>query len=142
MIYEPLAVLIEEHKLEISRLAAEATLALNIPGYTEFTVEALAERVMLTVEMVVRYVHSGDPTEYRDYLIKLTESRLPQGYSAEGLIAAGRNLFDSIIKVIEQELPGPDNEKTRARYQRRLEGIHGLGQSVVIATRVKQTWNH
>lgn len=138
MLYEPLVALIEKHKLEIARMTAEAILALKVPGYAGFTVEPLTERVMPTVEMVARYAHSGDPSEYRDYIVKLAETRLPQGFTAEDLIAAGRNMFDSIIKIIEREYPGPENEKTRLKFQRRLEGVHGLGQSVVVATRVKR----
>src|SRR5689334_19991701 len=111
MLYEPLVELLEKHKTQIARQTAEAVLASNVSGYVGSTVEVLAARILPTIEMIARYAHSGNPGEYRDYVVQLTETRLPQGITADDLIAVGRTLSDNIIKMIEQEYPGPENEK-------------------------------
>ncbi len=138
MLYEPLAQLLDVHRLEIARTAAQEAHSSEASSYRNRDVSLLTTRIGVTLDKIAHYARSGDPNEYRDYMAELAKKRLTEDYTVEELVAVFRIIINSINKVIERELPGLRFEKDRARYARRLEGIHGLGQSAIVATQMRQ----
>ncbi len=141
-LYDPLAVLIETHKNTIAEHTAQSLLALNMPGYSGQNVANMSTRIAPNVEMVARYARSGDPSEYREYLVKVCETMLDQGYPLDSMLTAGSVMFEKIHEIVEQELAGPANEKERSRYIRRLEGVKGLGRTTAMTLRVRRGLQH
>jgi hypothetical protein len=139
MAYEPLAELIEKNLKKICREVAETAIARKLPLYsTGVGVEALTERLIPTVERIARYTRTGNPAEYRDYIAQVAQKRLEMGHSAEELGSIGDIIFEIIKQWVDRTFPGSSNQATRASFYRRLDGIHSLGRTTVVATRVKQ----
>jgi hypothetical protein len=135
MFFEKLANYIETNKQEISHEIALETLARQLTSYKNFAAAELATKFLPTVEMVVRYLRSGNPQEYRDYTQNLTITRLSQGYTAEDFYMMAEILVTILKRAIAKELTAPDQLKELERYQRRLDGIQSLAQSTIVATR-------
>lgn len=138
MLFDEFANFIELHKIQIARWIAQKAVARKLPLYHQLGVQVLATKFLPTVEMLERHIRHNDPTEYRDYIAKLTQHRLSDGHNAEDIITMGRILNEVIATLLLDKFAGPENRRTRERYLRRLEGVLALAQNTVIATRLKE----
>lgn len=135
MSYQELAQLIENNKEEVAYRTAEEAISRNLSSYLNFTIEQLAQNFLPTVEMLSRYVLNGNPEEYRNYIMRLTEIRLAQGYSVEDFYVMGEVLTKALQAFVDAKLPEQEYDRARRRYHLRLSGIQTLAQSTVVATR-------
>ena len=140
MSFDKLADLIERDIQNISRLTAKRAIQQHMASSSQQSPEKLAQLFVHTVEMLARYVRSGEPTEYRNYIQQLTIQRLQQGYDMTEFFTMGNILTTVLKEFVDRELPGSDNEAIRRRYYRRLEGLQTLAQSTVVATQVRQKY--
>ena len=134
MSYHTLADMVELHKEKIALEVAKKAIARNLPSYVNKSAQELALNFRPTIEMLARYVRHADPTEYRDYMIKLTRTRLSQGYTSQDFYIMGEILTEAIKEVVENYLG--EDEKTKTSWFRRLNGIQTLAQTTVVATRL------
>ncbi len=132
--YEALAVLVESHKSQIARQVAEAVIAQKLRLYSDLTVEQLTKLTITRVETICEYLRNGNIQEYRALVKKVTEERRKQGYSMEEVSAGGLTLANRIKALIEQKLSGPENERTRADYLRRIDSLTALGRVSAFST--------
>jgi hypothetical protein len=125
-LYEPLAQLIEAYKIDVARRTAEIALANQSPLLKGMTIEQIVERLSKSIEMVIRYLRSGDASEWSNYIAKVSAEWRNQGYNTEQVNTVGTTIAEKMIEIVEENLPGEAHQIERDRYIRRIKGLNSL----------------
>ncbi len=133
-LYEPLAVLIETQKFEVAHRTAEAAIASQSPLFNEMSATQIAERLVVSVDMVIRYLRSGDASEWTAFISRTSAAWREKGYTADQVNAVGKTIAAKMVEVVEERFPGPEQQVERERYIRRINGLDSLaGISSLVA---------
>ncbi len=136
MPYAELANLIETHKLEIGLLIAREAKARQLPTYKDEPDLDLSRKFQPTIEMVGRYLLSGDASEYRGYVRELALQRFNQGYNADEFYLMAELLTIAINQIVAREFSNPDQASDRERFRLRLGGIQTLAHASIVGARI------
>ena len=133
-LYEPLAVLIETQKFEVANRTAEAAIASQSPLFNEMNAMQIAERLVVSVDMVIRYLRSGDAREWTAFISRTSAAWREKGYTADQVNAVGKTIAAKMVELVEEHFPGPEQQVERERYIRRINGLDSLaGISSLVA---------
>lgn len=126
MQYNDLAELVEANKFAVAKAAAETIIAQKIPFYTQFNTQVLAERLLNSVEMMIRYLQTNKVDEWRDYIMGASAKWQNQGSTISEINAAGNIIVEKIHELVERELSDPKQATLKTRFLRRLQGLTTL----------------
>lgn len=140
--YQELIELIQQHKSEIAHQIANGMNQSNsFP--TESNPSTLNKRIIEAlcqhIDRMVEYLSSGNIESWRDYIINIAAGQNSNVYSTDNLLIIGDLIRESLVSLVQRELADPERSKDRERYIRRLNGLNGLSQSTIVASRLKQT---
>lgn len=138
MAEQTLADLIEAGKNEIARWTAQDIKSRQIGAYDNYSVEQLTGFFFPTIEMLIRYLRTSDVTEWRDYIAKTAEYRRSQGLSMDSVVQAAVVINMQIRKLLERELPGPQNAAIRDKHMMRLDGSTSLAKAIILKANMQK----
>jgi hypothetical protein len=138
MSQKKLITILEVRKEEIARRTAEAIIKRKVGRYAELPVAELVKRNLTLLDIVIQYLRSGDITEYRNSIKKLTEVRRLQGFSPSEVDNRSAILVEKVKEAIEDELVGSQNEQLRADYISRIMSMAALGKASTSSTFLKK----
>jgi hypothetical protein len=137
MLYAPLAELMENNKVELARRSAQVVIDRKLRLYSEMPLEQLTKLLTPVIEMIIRYLRTGDVQEWSGFVARVSDARRKEGYSAQEVNAVGSTITEKILEMIEEKLPGPGRQAERERYIRRVKGLDSLAGVSSISTHMK-----
>lgn len=137
MAFSELSEVVEQYKVEISQNSAAEIHRQQIMPYSQIELSKLTQSFVPTISIVATYLQTGDATQYRDYLTKLAEQRLANGFSVEEIVKVSRIMEVEMVRVINREFADPSQDSLRQRYIHRIESTNMLANSIIITTRIK-----
>lgn len=135
---KPLADIIEAGKLELARWTAEEVSSRKIGTYSNYSLEQLTGFFLPTIEMLVRYIRTSDVTEWRDYIAKTAEYRRSQGLPMDAVVQAAVVINGCIRRLLEREIPGPENAAIRDKHMLRLDGSTSLAKAIILKANMQK----
>jgi hypothetical protein len=140
MAYEEFARLLEANQTRIAREVAQEVLDRKLSP-TNPTLEEFIKVIGEPLKLLIRYLATGDITEITNYSQDYIKSRFEKGVTIESMTQVNEVFFSKLRGLIDQELPGPENEKVRSTYHRRLDGIKTLSNVTALSTSLKKDLN-
>lgn len=137
MPYEAFARLVETHKETLAAQMADAVEARQLISPYD-TREEFIPRLSESIESVLYYLRTGDISQWRDNVVAINQNRQERSIPVENFHTINEIAFDIIKALVDRELPGPEHERTRASYHRRLDGIKMVSNVTAINYRVKR----
>ncbi len=126
MLYEGLANLIEENIQDIARQVAKTAIERKSPLAQGQHINQLAARYIPILEVMIRYLRSGNAQEWSSYVGKISSAQRKAGYTADQVNTIGNTMTEIIMTMVNEKLPGPQHEAERERYARRMQGLTSL----------------
>lgn len=136
--YEVLAKLIENNYDEFVQLCLVDPTIKTLPNYAHASFEQLKYAIRGSTDKIISYIQINDSAQWRDYIEQVAIHNLRAGLDVSEIIVMGNIMTESAKKLVEKYLLGEENQRTRERFTRRLDGLHTLAMSTVVATRVKR----
>lgn len=138
----------EEAFSEIALKSAYLIREAKLEPYSQLDVVSLSKRVMPVLAIEVRYLESGDLSEWKAYCVNLTQERGGEGVAFTQIIEAGRCIIQALTGFFETTIPtlgtvdGLSADKVLTNIKRRLQGLFTVGVTTVTATGIKQKKVH
>lgn len=139
MYYSDLAELLEVNKYQVAEAAAKTIIARKIPFYSLFSSKNLAERLLSTLEMMIRYLRTNDIEEWRNYIISVSARWQEQGSNVAQVNAAGNVIIEKIRELVEQELSSPQDASRKTRFLLRVQGLATLANISAFNSSLKKS---
>jgi hypothetical protein len=127
-LYDELADLIEQDKHSLARRMAEEVFADRVDTYAERGIQRLALQFVPHYSMMAQYARTGKPEEWKAYFLKLVTDRKEQGFSFEAVMRTSHFYYKVVFDLIDRHFSGPDNQRKREMYHRRINGMQTLSE--------------
>lgn len=133
----------EQNSLAITKETAQLIHQEKLTSYSAMPLEALAERLVPTLHMQLRYLRTGNVEEWQSTCTKLVEDRVKQGLDYQEVIRAGQLLVQSLSNFFERELTkettfdGQPTAKVLINLQRRLQGLSVVATAAATAVGIR-----
>lgn len=133
-----------EHEAEIAQAAALLIKQSKVPYYEDVPLEELSQRVLPAFRMRLRYLETGDLTEWKQYGESLTKEREKQGVNYASIIKAGELIAEAMLQFFKTEIPklgeidGVPSSVVLRNVERRMQGLTLVGSSTIIRTGISQ----
>lgn len=138
--YDVLVKLAHENEPEIAKAAARLIKDAEIPFYSALPVEELAKRVLPDFNLRLRYLETGDLTEWKQYVENLTKERDKQGVNFTNIIKAGDCIKNAILQFFQKEtakvtkIDGISSDIVMRNIERRMQGLTMVGETTALKT--------
>lgn len=137
MPFEILVTLMQTNKEQIAFKTARDAVKRQLPIYSVAGYETLKAAMLPAIDVIERYLTSGEPSEYRDYIARTAETRFTQGHTSESVLIIEQLLIDTIKDTLGAALPGDDNERARQWLERSLSGLMTVANATIVAMRLR-----
>jgi hypothetical protein len=116
--------LIESNKQALSERVTQKVL----PRTTSQSGDILFKAVLAAIEAIAVYFLNEDITKYQQFFQGYTQGLFQQSTDAmvSGFQVVSEGITAEISALVEQSLPGPENERIRILYYRKIQGLHTL----------------
>lgn len=135
------------HEQEIGRAAASLIKENKVPYYETVPMEELAQRTLPSFHLRLRYLESGDLTEWKQYAENLTKEREKQGVNYSSIVKAGEYIAEAMLQFFQREIPklgevdGIPSATILRNVERRMQGLTLVGNTTVIRTGISPKSN-
>lgn len=141
--YDKAVDMAEQNSLAIVRETAQLIHQEKLTAYVAMPLEALAERLVPTLQMQLRYLRTGNVEEWQATCTQIVDDRVKQGLDYQEVIRAGQLLVQSLANFFEREISkestfeGQPSAKVLINLQRRLQGLSVVATAAATAVGIR-----
>ncbi len=137
MNYSGLADLLDKHRTEIAERTVRQIFAENLSYYVNMTQKGAVQNFASGIGSIAQYLRDNDLTKLRQHIEKSATRQLTHKANAMETNRANLILAEKIKEIVNEKLIGPENERDRASYLRRLEVLMTMDRTMGMTNVIK-----